>query len=186
VTEDDIGMVASVDQVPPHGVFLDTDRRAGVIVARMRLRPRLPPRQISRAPGLLTGLTGMLGVLALLGCPRDTVTVTPTPTADLQPQPATGTTHRFSDNWGEPGCATRGDRITLRGRIRVEPFHKGTSGVLLDEDGGEAWALSYRARGVLLQLDGAHVEVRGRACDKQGQALSGKHFDLETLVELED
>jgi hypothetical protein len=102
----------------------------------------------------------------------------------VEPQPTTGKTHTFRDNWGEPGCAARGEPLTLRGRVRVEPFRKGTSGALLDEDGGEAWVLTYRAQGVLLQLDGAHVEVRGRACDKQGEALSGKHFDLESLVEL--
>jgi hypothetical protein len=127
-------------------------------------------------------------LLALLGCHHGTPTPTPTPTVPEQVEPATeqpnGETHRFRANWGESGCTPKGEALTLRGRIRVEPFGKGTDGALLDEDGGEAWVLSYRAEGVLLQLDGVDVEVRGRACDKNGEALSGKHFDLESLVEL--
>lgn len=135
-------------------------------------------------------LSGLLGVVMLLGCPRDAATPPAAPeqvvapAQAVEPQPTTGKTHRFRDNWGEPGCAARGEPLTLRGRVRVEPFRKGTSGALLDEDGGESWVLTYRAEGVLLQLDGAHVEVRGRACDKIGEAISGKHFDLESLVEL--
>jgi hypothetical protein len=127
-------------------------------------------------------------LLVLLGCRHGAPTPTPTPIPpvpeQVDPAPTTGRTHRFRDNWGEPGCEPKGEVLTLRGRIRVEPFGKGTDGALLDEDGGEDWVLSYRAEGVLLQQDGAHVEVRGRACDKNGEAISGKHFDLESLVEL--
>jgi hypothetical protein len=133
---------------------------------------------------LARGRYGAL-LVVLLGCHHGTPALPPPPTVPEQVDsgPATGKTHRFRDNYGEPGCEPKGEALTLRGRIRVEPFGKGTDGALLDEDGGEAWVLSYRAEGVLLQLDGAQVEVRGHACDKQGEALSGKHFDLETLVE---
>lgn len=119
---------------------------------------------------------------ALLGCSR-APTPAPCPTAEPEPIPTSGKVHRFQDNWGEPGCAVKGDVLTLHGRIRVEPFRKGTSGALFDDDAGESWVLTYRAEGVLLQLDGAQVEIRGWACDKRGEALSGKHFDLDMLIE---
>ena len=126
-------------------------------------------------------------LIALLGCSRSTTTPTPYPAAIVEPPHAGAEkVHRFRDNWGEPGCAVRGDAITLRGRISVEPFGKGTDGAMLDADDGERWVLTYRAEGVLLQLDGARVEIRGWACDKRGEAIAGQHFDLDSLVELHD
>jgi hypothetical protein len=121
-------------------------------------------------------------LVALLGCSRPTPV--PCPAAvDENPPPTTGTVHRFQDNFGEPGCAPKGEVLTLHGRIRVAPFRKGTNGALFDDDAGETWVLSYRAEGALLRLDGAHVEIRGHACDKRGEALAGKHFDLDMVIE---
>lgn len=90
--------------------------------------------------------------------------------------------HRFTDNWGSgPGCAPFGETRTLRGRLVVRPFGKGSDGVMLRVHPQERWILSYRATGVLRRLDGKRVEVTGRACRKEGEALYGDHFDLETL-----
>ena len=74
--------------------------------------------------------------------------------------------------------------MTLRGRLIVRPFGKGTDGVVLRVSPREQWILSYRAEGLLAALAGRRVEVTGRACDKQGEALAGPHFDLAALTEL--
>jgi hypothetical protein len=94
--------------------------------------------------------------------------------------------YRFTpaDNWGSGlGCELRGERLTLRGRLRVKPFGKGTDGAILKTGPGreEFWVLSYRAEGPLLELDGERVVATGQACDKQGEAIYGEHFNLETL-----
>lgn len=126
-----------------------------------------------------------LVLLALaLGCPREATTPTPEVVAIEQPTPKV---HHFRDNWGTGlGCEPRGEVLAIHGTIRIEPFRKGTDGAVLEADDGERWVLSYRAEDVLLSLDGARVEARGRACDKQGEAISGEHFDLQTLTELSD
>lgn len=95
--------------------------------------------------------------------------------------------YRFSaeDNWGSGlGCEPRGERLTLEGRLRVKPFGKGTDGAILKTGPGreEFWVLSYRAEGPLLELDGERVVATGQACDKQGEAIYGEHFNLETLT----
>jgi hypothetical protein len=69
----------------------------------------------------------------------------------------------------------------LQGTIVLRPFRKGMQGALLRVSADEHWILAYRAEGVLLELDGKRVEVTGRACEKQLQAMAGKHFDLATL-----
>lgn len=98
--------------------------------------------------------------------------------------------YRFTpdDNWGSGlGCEVRGERLTLHGRLRVEPFGKGTDGAILRVGPGreESWILSYRAEGPLLALDGERVVATGQACDKQGEAIYGRHFNLETLTRAE-
>ncbi len=75
-----------------------------------------------------------------------------------------------------------GEPLTLSGTIVVRPFGKGTDGAVLKTDGGE-WVISYRADGVVLALRDKRVVARGRACDKQGEAISGEHLDLLTLTE---
>lgn len=124
------------------------------------------------------------------GCRQSTVAPAPPATAEsaltefAPTDPPSSRTHRFHDNWGSGlGCEPHGDVLTLHGTIRIAPFRKGTNGALLETDDGETWVLSYRAQDPLLQLDGARVEARGRACDKQGEALVGKHFDLHAVVE---
>ncbi len=114
------------------------------------------------------------GVLAL-GCAS---------TAPAPPTAGSATTqiHTLSDNWGSGlGCVPVGDVLTLRGRIRVEPFGKGSDDAVLRVPGGERWIVSYRATGVVLEHDGRRVEVTGRRCEKQGEAIAGPHLDLETL-----
>ena len=69
----------------------------------------------------------------------------------------------------------------LHGRIQIKPFGKGTDGVLLVDLEGRRWVLSYRAEGILAQLEGQDVEVHGRECTKQFESVSGPHFDLESL-----
>ena len=127
-------------------------------------------------------IVGPALLIAVLGCSRAPTPV-PCPAAKADPMPRTGKVHRFQDNWGEPGCAIEGEELTLHGRVRVEPFGKGTDGARFDDDSGETWVLSYRAEGVLLQLDGAHVEIRGHECEKRGEAVFGRHFDLDMLIE---
>ena len=87
-----------------------------------------------------------------------------------------------SDNWGNgPGCEASGPERVLRGVIRVAPFGKGTNGARID-DGTKQWVISYRADATLIALDGKSVEARGRPCAKQGEAISGPHFDVQTLT----
>jgi hypothetical protein len=102
----------------------------------------------------------------------------PRPPQDVAPR----TEVPFADNWGSgPGCTPRGEVLTLSGTIAVRPFGKGSDGALLVTSAGE-WILSYRAEGALLDLRGARVVARGRACDKQGASLGGAHLDLESVT----
>lgn len=120
----------------------------------------------------------ILSVLALGCTPAEPSTDTP----KLE-----GAVHRFDNNWGSDpmiGCTPRGDTLTLRGTIVVRAFGKGSDGVVLQVGPSEDWILAYRAEGVLLEHDGEHVEITGRACAKGGQAIFGDHFDLATLVVL--
>jgi hypothetical protein len=112
--------------------------------------------------------------------------------APSSPPSPTSRVHRFSDNWimgGDPKrtvtCTPFGEKLTLRGTILVRPFRKEMQGAILHVSEQEEWILAYRAEGVLLELDGKQVEITGRACEKQLQAMSGKHFDLATLQVLE-
>jgi hypothetical protein len=91
---------------------------------------------------------------------------------------------RNSDNnWGNgPACIPKGETLSLEGTIVVRPFGKGADGALL-KTSTEEWIVSYRADGVLRELQGRQVRARGRACDKQGEAVVGKHFDLTTVTE---
>lgn len=82
------------------------------------------------------------------------------------------------------GCTASGPERVIRGSLHVAPFGKGTNGAYLRE-GETKWIVSYRAQGVLLDLDGQAVEARGRPCNKQGQAVVGPHFDLTSLRRLE-
>ena len=93
-----------------------------------------------------------------------------------------GPVSEFSDNWGDSPCVPRGPELTLRGRIQVKPFGKGTDGVLLVAEDGASWVVSYRAEHALLGLDGKWVKARGRACDKQFEAVAGRHFDLQSVT----
>lgn len=91
------------------------------------------------------------------------------------------TPHDFSDNWGNgPGCTPKGEELSLEGTIVVRPFGKGADGALLKTNTDE-WVVSYHAEGALLALRGKPTLARGRACEKQGAAVSGKHFDLTRL-----
>jgi hypothetical protein len=73
--------------------------------------------------------------------------------------------------------------VSLEGTIVVRPFGKGTDGALLKTNADE-WVVSYRAEGTLLEMRDKRVLARGRACEKQGEAVHGKHFDLLTLTEV--
>src|SRR5262245_52409833 len=89
---------------------------------------------------------------------------------------------RFSDNWGDgPGCTPKGEELALEGTILVRPFGKGADGAVLKTNTDE-WVVSYRPTGALLEMRGKRVVARGRACDKEGQSVVGKHFDLRTLT----
>lgn len=122
-----------------------------------------------------------------------TSTKRPSPAQDVEPpsnpveqgaapEPG-GVVHHFSDNWGSGlGCTPKGPVLSLEGTVVVRPFGKGTDGAVLATE-GEAWVLSYRAEGVLLELNGKPVVARGRACDKRGAAVFGPHLDLATLTE---
>jgi hypothetical protein len=78
-------------------------------------------------------------------------------------------------------CAPHGPELALEGTIVVRPFHKGTDGAILRTDTDE-WIVSYRAEGDLLALDGQRVTARGHECAKGGQAMSGKHLDLDAVT----
>jgi hypothetical protein len=119
----------------------------------------------------------------------------PRPTQEASEAPSSGTSdpqsesadqhpvHHFSDNWGNgPGCTPKGEVLSLEGTIVIRPFGKGTDGALLKTDKDE-WVISYRAEGTLLEMRDKTVLASGRACDKQGEAVAGKHFDLMTLTE---
>jgi hypothetical protein len=108
--------------------------------------------------------------------------------APSSPPSQAGPVHRFSDNWILGGdskrtvtCIPQGEVLTLRGTIVLRPFRKEMVGAMLRVSADDEWILAYRAEGVLLDLDGKSVEVTGRACEKQLQAMAGKHFDLATL-----
>lgn len=101
--------------------------------------------------------------------------------------------HRFSNNWasgvkgddrlaGLVTCTPSGPELSLRGIIKVRPFGKGTDGAILKTGSGD-WVLTYRAEGVLLELQEKEVLVHGRACAKEGESIGGNHFDLATLEE---
>jgi hypothetical protein len=96
----------------------------------------------------------------------------------------TGPTTTFSPstNWGEVGCTPKGPTLTLSATVVVRPFGKGLDGAVLHTAGGD-WIVSYRAEGKLLALRDKRVTATGRACDKEGQAIVGKHFDLATITE---
>ena len=97
-------------------------------------------------------------------------------------EPESGPVSAFSENWGDSPCLPRGPALTMRGRIQVKPFGKGTDGAVLMADDGTSWVVSYRAEGALLNLNGKRVEARGRACDKQFEAVAGPHFDLASVT----
>jgi len=107
-------------------------------------------------------------------------------TAQDDPAPTLGSdaaVYHFDSNWGSGlGCSVKGDDLVLTGTIVVQPFGKGSDGALLKTDDDE-WVLSYRAEGALLELRDKRVVAHGHACDKQGEAVGGKHFDLKTLTE---
>ena len=101
----------------------------------------------------------------------------------MQSDSRPGRVHQFSNNWGNSlGCAPKGLELTVEGTIEVRPFGKGTDGARLKTNEGQ-WVVSYRAEGALLALDGKRVVATGRACDKDGESIAGKHFDLKTLTE---
>lgn len=92
--------------------------------------------------------------------------------------------HRFSHNWGNgSGCTPTGEVLSLEGTIVIRPFGKGTDGALLKTKADE-WVVSYRAEGTLLELRDKRVRARGRACEKQEEAVSARHFELLTLTEM--
>jgi hypothetical protein len=92
--------------------------------------------------------------------------------------------HRFANNWGNAlGCTPKGDELTIIGAVAVRPFGKGVDGAVIATDTG-TWVVSYNAGAELRELDGRRVRARGHACDKRGEAIVGKHLDLESLTEL--
>lgn len=131
-------------------------------------------------------VASVAGSCAATNHPMGTVREVPSPgpsdpEANVVGQPPT---HRLSDNWGKGlGCTPKGAVLALEGTIVIRPFGKGADGALLTTDVDE-WVVSYRAEGILLEMRDKKVLARGRACDKQGEAVSGKHFDLSTLTEV--
>jgi hypothetical protein len=130
-------------------------------------------------------------VVALVACaeaapqPAPAVAVEPTPpppTAEAAPRPA-GRVYPLPDPFaGGMGCTPSGEPTTIEGELVVQPFGKGSEGARLVASDG-AWVLSYRAEGPLRELAGKHVRVRGRPCNKRGEAVSGRHFAAEALIE---
>jgi len=101
------------------------------------------------------------------------------------PVPASeGVVHTFEGLFASgAGCIPKGDLRTLTGRVEVSPFGKGSDGAKVVTD-DEAWVVSYGVDDLLRSLHGHRVEATGRACDKQGGAVGGPHFDLARLVDL--
>jgi hypothetical protein len=104
------------------------------------------------------------------------------------PPPAGPVEHRLTpeENWGANslGCTPRGPELTIEGMLVVRPFGKGTDGAVIKTDTGDEWIVTYRAEGATLDLEDRRVIARGRECDKEGQSMAGKHFDLATLTEV--
>ncbi|MDC0674493.1 hypothetical protein [Nannocystis radixulma] len=96
---------------------------------------------------------------------------------------AIAASHDVSGSYeGGSECLPHGDIVELKGVLVVEPFGKGIDGARLVAGDGERWILNYGARGVYRELDGKRVTARGRACDMQGEAIMGRHFDPATLT----
>lgn len=115
-------------------------------------------------------LTATVPVLALACAPSSATVHTVHTVHTVQP----------SDGIGD-ACTPRGPMRTLTGKLIVRPFGKGSDGAVLVARGGEQWVLSYRASGPLLELRGRRVEITGRACDKDGEAIAGPHFATTTV-----
>ncbi|MBZ5710480.1 hypothetical protein [Nannocystis pusilla] len=142
-----------------------------------------------RRPQLTTAFV-LVAMAIITACPHAT------PATSHQPAPdAVGSAGITSTNPGPPhafdvsgsyddgaGCRPHGDLVELKGVIVVEPFGKGIDGARLVAADGERWILNYGARGVYRELDGKRVTARGRACDMQGEAIMGRHFDPATLT----
>jgi hypothetical protein len=105
------------------------------------------------------------------------------PTSASAPPAAVAASHDVSGSYDDgAGCLPHGEVVDLKGVLVVEPFGKGIDGARLVAADGERWILNYGARGVYRELDGKRVTARGRACDMQGQAIMGRHFDAATLT----
>jgi hypothetical protein len=90
---------------------------------------------------------------------------------------------READGWDDAryGCVPRGEVRQVRGVLRTLPFGKGTDGTVLEVDGGDAWIVDYKATAQHRELAGRTVVATGRACDKQGASVVGRHFDIATV-----
>lgn len=80
----------------------------------------------------------------------------------------------------ESGCVALDETEELLGVVTMLPFGKGTDGVVID-DGAVKWVVSYDAEGVFADFEKEQVLARGRRCDKEGPAVKGYHFDVQSL-----
>lgn len=99
-----------------------------------------------------------LPLMALVGC-------------GAAPRSGDGITFEHaSDAWGR-GRVPRGDGKRARGVLRTKPFGKGVDGTVLEVE-GTGRIVDYRAPAQHRALSGHTVEVTGRDCDPQGQAVA--------------
>jgi len=105
--------------------------------------------------------------------------------------PVSGTTVEFSRGWAgwndpDIGCAPYATSERVAGTLRVRSFgKKGGEGTELVLENGKAWIVAYGATEQHRDLAGAELIATGRRCNKQGQAIIGQHFHIESLTLLE-
>lgn len=139
----------------------------------------------------------MLALSALVGCGSSAGQTPPSSPPPSNPLPAhpqataeeasRGTVVVFArswEGWDDPtiGCVPFGSTTRLRGVLRVRPFGRKGRGTELVLEGGEALVVAYGETDQHRELEGVPVIATGRYCTKQLQAVSGQHFDIETLT----
>jgi len=92
-------------------------------------------------------------------------------------------------SWRDPevGCIPRGTVEELVGELRPEPppardGEKIFGGTWLVLANGEPVVVAYGATLQHERLAGKRIRARGRFCEKQGQAVNGRHFDIDSFV----
>ena len=89
-----------------------------------------------------------------------------------------------AERWGALSCDLVGETRIQAGRLeRADPetYKKPFFGEWLVLENGERWVLSYGASKEFEPFVGTDVILRGRACNKQGQALIGQHFYADAI-----